>query len=851
MRDLYKLVASCLVAGMLTTMTSLSAQEQEPRTSVGVIEEVVVTARKREESLQGVPISLSVFNAADIQAADLKKLEDVANLTPGFQFFSQGNQEPGRYNTQLMFRGLTTAQFSPSFATGALFIDGIYVLNGGTSVSLMDVDRVEVIKGPQSAYFGRNTFGGAVNIITRDPNLDDLSGEVLARVTSESNNEYNVFLEGPIVSDKLAFSLGGRYYKKDGQYTATDGGSLGDEETKSINAVLKWQVSDNLSVKTRYGYSEDNDGAPAQGFISGIMNDTCTGKTIDGPDGEVTPTRYVCGEVPYGNAVVVDPGSKAISSNTFLPPWAVDSVLTDPSANLPGLPRVDEVGLRREAERFSVYGTWDIGGSGYTLDGSYGKNKQDANWIRDYDLSDRESVFSSDPQQMEDDSYEIRLSSPANQSFRWLAGYNSYSQKFISAGSGGMYVLGCFNPNPVFSDDYPAGCVGGQPGVLVLAASNTLENSDHADVNGVFGSLDYDISDHWTVSLEGRWQSDKLTKGGGLNFPGQPVLTETFDDFLPRAILRYMPTSSTNLYLQYAEGQLAGDFNTAFINADQRERAQYLAQDPRLEESLEAETLDAWEIGWKQGFAQGRGQVNLSTYYYTWKNIKGRSSFTINETCRTSTMGNVGCNPALGLQPGDPSAILDPSSGELIPYFRVISSLLPGDATIKGVELETWYFLTENLRWTFNMSYIDSKYEDYEFNFVQPIAGYSQMAGNQTPRQPKWSGNTALTYQFNLFDQPAYVRGDWIYQGKSYTDESNLAYISSYNLVNARIGLDKESWLVELFVTNMLDEEAWQTGSRFTNLGSPLQLAYLQQKQGINVAPLNRREFGARVSWRF
>jgi iron complex outermembrane receptor protein len=850
MKRTLKVLALSIAAGLMSPLTPLHAQESE--NSKSMLEEVLVTARKREESLQDIPVSLSVFDAGDIQAADLKNLQDVSNLTPGFQFFSQGNQQPGRYNTQLQFRGLTTAQFSPSFATGALFIDGIYVLNGGTSIGLMDVERVEVIKGPQSAYFGRNTFGGAVNIITRDPSLDEFHGEVMGRMTSESNNEYNAFIEGPILEDKLSFSLSARYYDKEGQWKATDGGTMGDEQTTTFNGVLNFQPNDNVQIKARYAYSEDDDGGPAQGFISGILNDTCTGKTVNSAEGPVMPVRYICGKVPYGNAVVTDPGFKVISSNTKLPQYVIDRGLTNPDTNLDGVPQVNDIGLKRETERFSLFGSWDIGGSGYTLDGSYGSNKQDANWIRDFDLSDRINWFSRDPQSMDDDSYEIRFSSPGDDRLRWLVGYNSYSQKFTSSGGGGDASTSCFNTSPTLIDNYPSGCIGGRPGILTLLFPNSRADSDRADVEGIFGAIDYDITDKWTATLEGRWQSDKITKGAGLNSPGAPLLTETFDDFLPRVILRYTPTETTNVYIQYSEGQLAGDFNTFYINADEREKAQYNALDPRISDSLDAETLEAWEIGWKQGFAEGRGQVNLSAYYYTWENIKGRSSFLINETCRAGDIGNdAACNPANGQMVGDPKAIIDPSTGELVPFFNSRNILLPGDATIKGVELETWYFFTESLQWTLNMSYIDSKYDDYEFNFVKPFAGFAQMSGNQTPRQPKWSGNTSLTYFFNMFDQAAYIRGDWIYQGKSYVDESNLAYISSYSLVNGRLGLDMDSWLVELFVTNLFDEEAWQTGARWTDFGSPTQFAYFTAKQGVAVSPLDKREFGARVSWRF
>jgi len=159
------------------------------------LEEIVVTARKREENLQEIPIAITAISKIDIQEANITGLEDISNLAPGFYFFSQGQNQPGRYNTQLRFRGLNQAQFSPSFETGALFIDGVYVLNGGTSLSMMDIERVEVIKGPQSAYFGRNTFGGAVNFITRDPSMEEFSGSIEATATARSKYDISGIVE--------------------------------------------------------------------------------------------------------------------------------------------------------------------------------------------------------------------------------------------------------------------------------------------------------------------------------------------------------------------------------------------------------------------------------------------------------------------------------------------------------------------------------------------------------------------------------------------------------------------------------------------------------------------------------
>jgi iron complex outermembrane receptor protein len=307
--------------------------------------------------LQEIPVSISVFGQDEIKDADLRSLQDVATQTPGFQFVNLGLKSPGRYETQLQFRGLTTAQFSPSFATGALFIDGQYVLNGGTSLSLMDVQQIEVIKGPQSAYFGRNTFGGAVNIITRDPNMKELAGEVQLRTTDRSNNDMSGIIEFPLVQDVLSASLSARLYDKRGHWIATDGGRMGNEETKTVNGVVKWNATDALEFKLRYAYSEDDDGAAAQGYISGIKNDTCTGLTINTAVGPASPTRYICGKVPYGDSVVRDPGSKPITTNTTLPPYPqMDALRTLPDA-FADVPVRNDVGLSRETERLTVLGS--------------------------------------------------------------------------------------------------------------------------------------------------------------------------------------------------------------------------------------------------------------------------------------------------------------------------------------------------------------------------------------------------------------------------------------------------------------------------------------------------------------
>lgn len=818
-----------LAAGLLVSTYSYAAE----------LEEIVVTARKRTESLTEIPISITTFSSEDIKEAALTGMDDVSALTAGFHFNNQGGQQPGRYNTQLRFRGLNQAQFSPSFETGALFIDGVYVLNGGTSLSLMDIERIEVIKGPQAAYFGRNTFGGAVNMITRDPSLEDFSGDLELSLSSEGTTNIQGIIEGPLTSS-ISASLSARVYDKEGHYEATDGGRLGDEKTTSINGVLLFQPNDNLKIKLRAAISEDDDGAPAGGFIAGDLNDSCTGRTITTRAGQTAnPTNYICGEVPGPNAVTFT-GGPVVDGNTILPAF-VGNALAGASIQ-PGLPNVTDVGMQRESQRLSAHASYEFD-SGYSVDFIIAQNEQDTNWIRDFDLTSRDNWYSRDPQKLEDESYEIRLTSPADQRFRWTVGANLYEQTFTSSGAGGDAATLCFTVFPGNT----------APCLAQLFFPNSFAGSDKSEVLGIFAALDFDLTDSMTLILEGRSQEDKVTKGGALSNSGvgAGALSVNYDKFLPRAIIRWTPNDNTNVYASYALGTVPGDINAEYLNADARERAQYESQVVGVSEFLPEETLDSIEIGWKQGIWNGRGQLNLAAYFNKWEGIKGRSSALVNETCDAAKFGQTGCDAADGIMLGDP-AMVDDGMGGLAPFFNSRNVLLDGDADIMGFEAELFVQATDNLTISAAAAYAETEYSRYIFNFVAPIAGFSDMRGNQTPRSPKWSGNLSFSYAKELDDgKEGFIRVDTNYFGKAFVDESNLAYIGDYFLTNVRAGVTKDNWRVEVFANNLFEEDQWAAGARWTDFSRPTNFGLLTAFQGVAVSPQDRRDVGLRVNYSF
>ncbi|MDX2225036.1 MAG: TonB-dependent receptor [Rhodospirillaceae bacterium] len=815
------------------------------------LEEIVVTARKREESLREIPLSITAFSANDIEKKGFQGLEDIQFAAPGMQYSNQGGQIPGRYNSAIRFRGMNVNSDSPSLQLGSLFIDGIYVLGGTQSIPLEDIERIEVIKGPQSAYFGRNTFGGAINYITRDPSTTEYSGKVSA--LGATYDEYNVAVnhEGPLVEDKLAYRIGGRIYSKGNMFTASDGGELGSESSKSINATLFATPSDSLTLKLRGFYNKDDDSPPAGGIIAGIRNDSCTGKTVQTQDPaapNARPRNYVCGIVPtQGNAISNLNTRQIIDSNTSLfpqqaafvgrPTILIDNLVNRPNPPQVNVPFIDHMGLERDVMRFSASADYAFD-SGYaaTLQGGY--NRLRANWIRDFGLSAIENWYSRDPQDAKDFSVEARIASPDDQALQWQIGGNYYYQKFIQSGSGGDAISLC---TTIISPPPPGERCTRNPFVTF---NSLLQNTDKIKAWGVFGSVGYDFTEQLTLNLEGRYQHNDARTA---ILTARP-LKVVDKNFLPRAILRWTPTDETNVYGSYAKGVIQGQPNAQIATATPNELRQYLAQIPTAAATLPAEILDMYELGWKQSLWENRANFNLAAYYGEWKGQKGRGVVVLQEDCGSPSHGlSGGCvggsPPGLGL-PGQPARNLDGT-----PFLNSRNVNAPGTSKLWGAEWESAVAITENWDAQFNLTYARSKYKDFLFNFVQPISGFSQQKGNSNARFPKWIGALNSNYTANLTDDwDWFLSGDLQYFGKAYVDESNLAQCNDYWLVNARAGVEREDFRVEMFVKNLFDDDNWAACARWTDFDQAPNLAGLTLNQGIAVTAQDKRQFGIRTS---
>jgi len=207
------------------------------------LEEITVSARRREERLQDLPIAVTAFTADNIERQGLRDITDVAQFTPGFSM-----QNVGSTTEQPFIRGMSVTSFSSNLQTASSFQDGVYSTGLGRTVFFDDLERIEIIKGPQAALFGRATFAGAINYITKRPSFEP---EGSLRVAGgqygllETHGSYS----GPLFGDKLAFRVSGNTRNYDGSFTNPLGGKkFGVERRSGYTVGLTYKPTDALEL---------------------------------------------------------------------------------------------------------------------------------------------------------------------------------------------------------------------------------------------------------------------------------------------------------------------------------------------------------------------------------------------------------------------------------------------------------------------------------------------------------------------------------------------------------------------------------------------------------------------------
>ena len=429
--------------------------------------ELVVTARKREENLQNAPVSVTALTSASIREQSITSIRDLAGQIPGLTFqesFGRRDDRPG-------IRGLTTIG-TPGFGVesgAAVFVDGVYVNADSSSLGLADLDRVEIVRGPQSALYGRNTYSGAINLVTRGPS-DELDGYFSIRAAEHDEYEVNAGISGPIVDGKLNGGLNLRHYEYGGEWdNAFNGNTVGDEQTQSISGVLDFTPTDSVRIQARAAYAEDDDGHIPLGMV--IANTDFAGDGINPFAGD----DYFVGELP------------------------------DPSGGNVGFIREDLLttsGMERETFIFTMKTEIDLPNDyTFTLLGGYHEEdrRTGSDSAPDADVDALLNIVEDGFLDEEDWSIEARISSPQEQSVRWELGAFYYDQTRES-------------------EDFQIG------------NASTGFDSRSTENWAAFGLLAWDVTEKLTGTVELRYAEDK--KSVGPDFPLEETFTSTNPRFI-------------------------------------------------------------------------------------------------------------------------------------------------------------------------------------------------------------------------------------------------------------------------------------------------------------------------------
>lgn len=513
----------------------------------GQLEEIVVTAQYREENLQEVPVAVTAFTADEIMRAGIEATQDFVNLTPNMTLddsFTLGN-------TFVQVRGV--AQINNADSPVAIVIDGVPQNNQKQfKQELFDIERIEVLKGPQGSLYGRNAIGGAINIVSKAP-TNDFTGFIRGGIGNGDLVKINGAFSGAIVPDKLLFRVSGSHKDFDGIVRNTFLNETVDfYESNDIRARLIFNATENFTAEARFAYSDADGGCCSDTFL---FNDL------------------------VGNA----PNPTGISNpanNTF----------NNPSMNVLG--QTDEL----ESREFTVklnYGT-EMGDFTYI----FNDTSIDESYFADLDFTDGVDtslgwlftnaffgglpVGANQQQFLEVDlqSHELRFASPDDRRLRWIAGfYYLKTDRFLA-------TIGDFDftpTTPIFSRDQFSGI----PFV-------SLSEDNNNDAWSLFGQLEYDIADDLELAVGLRYDEDKRRHNGAVGGVPATDRTKTFDDLQPKVVLTKRWNEDALTYLSYSRGFRSGGFNGPAIGSAE----------------FQEETLDNFELGFKSTWLDNRLLLN-------------------------------------------------------------------------------------------------------------------------------------------------------------------------------------------------------------------------------------------------
>jgi iron complex outermembrane receptor protein len=482
------------------------AQSQEAATTGGAtIDEVVVTAQRRSESIQDVPIAITAVGAETIQDQNVRGVEDYFALTPNVSFRSDGSRD----RKDLSMRGISNqlnqyANVRP--ATYAFYVDEFNVVAGTSNPQIVDLERIEVLRGPQGTYFGRNAVGGAINVITKKPN-NEWYGELGLDYSSHDTRSGHGVVNVPVIDGVLALRASGQIEESDGwieNVNPVGGGNDYEYKTGRIQARLT--PNDRLTWDLAYSYSDEE-----------------TGMRVGVPTGFITATWRA---VYYGNA----PGDITNPDGVGFYPDNIDRV---------NFNRPQKVGS--QYDYLSTRAVYEF--ENMALTAVAGRIESEVFNYGDVDGGSPDFYYEDLLLERTSTSGELRLQSLGRQTLEWSIGASVGEDE------------GELDQSTYHGAQSPQGL----PEGFEVTGGDSVGSSKYW---AVFGQATWRFAEQWHMVLGGRYSYEEIdtyavTRSNEI-FTGINDRVVDFDDFSPRFTLGWEPTSDVLLYATASRGFKSG-----------------------------------------------------------------------------------------------------------------------------------------------------------------------------------------------------------------------------------------------------------------------------------------------------
>ncbi len=798
-----------------------------------VLDRVIVTVRRVEEIGVTVPLTLRVIDDEQIIRAGVSDIADVARLTPGMTYDIGGFPN----DTRPAVRGMQAERGRPSLA---VMLDGLdlsgenlAISGGGAGVApdLIDLERIEIVKGPQTTLYGRNAFAGAVNYVSKAPS-DTLEGHFTLEAAEYGRRRALGMLTGPIIDDVLTYRFNAAFRERDGFWTnPVNGGPLGAERFDGFAGAFRFTPDDRWDITARYQTSStDNSDYPTAQLTVNTRLPVPDGTFTAGPPGSpALPCPADLGGLPP-EAV------QACTRGTFVGPIVAD--ISDVQMGLNEITGEPPRGLELDQDLFTLVANYDS---------NFGSWHYNFGWIDNSSFIEADGDFTDFPAppgmvfslsawqelQYSDERFDHNLfwsHSVGDVDLLFGAQRLDESSSLVNASSFWMR-----NPESPFT---------GPPFFLqsqqVSDPFPTLSERQ-TDYTGVYGSLKWQFTDTLRLGVEARWNSDRIRYDisgwtrqdtsllglepvclpgipQGATFQGQPgpevpppgtvqacPQTETlsYREWTPRVTLDWVVTDDTMLYANAARGFKPGGFNV-------NETIDFVGQGYR------PEFLDAYEIGVKS----------------RWR--------ALNLTMDAAIFFNDYTDQQIGVQRNQSGA-----GGTVV---AVSGTTNAGAVEAKGFEIAADWEPMERLNLTLAYTYTDATFDNY-VQGPSPEASPEDFAACGVPADqvssPQFrteAGNACADFSGNrvaknpkhavnfgsLYRAPLGVSGhSWFlelngqFRSRRYVDEANLSWMPSYTSLDLRAGLEFDRFTVIGFINNLTDDDTIRSAQRNVDPGRP------------------------------